>query len=169
MLQALTVAGRGQTRWSEESHETNLPADRPPDWSCCPRATAGPLGVKQEGNQMRTYFFLLIFLWWLLLLLTFVPALMVGLLCAWRMAGMTWRKGLAAGLAGGFAGVASSMAWYWFTWLLPPNDMDIIGYFLLPIPSAASAWAICCLWQRRPCVQPFSPPDGPSVNSPSPS
>lgn len=43
---------------------------------------------------MRTYFFLLIFLWWLLLLLTFIPALMVGMLCAWRMAGITWKRGL---------------------------------------------------------------------------
>jgi len=33
------------------------------------------------------------------LLLTFVPAIVVGLACGWRMAVMTWRKGLAAGLA----------------------------------------------------------------------
>ena len=58
---------------------------------------------------MRTYLFLLIFLWWLLLLLTFAPALIVGLLCGWKMAGMTWQKGLAAGLAGGFVGMACSI------------------------------------------------------------
>ena len=102
---------------------------------------------------MRTYFFLVIFLWWLLLLLTFAPALIVGLLCGWRMAGMTWKKGLAAGLAGGFVGVACSMAWYWFTDLMPGSDVIIVGYFMLPIPSAASAWAICRLGQRRSWVR----------------
>ena len=65
---------------------------------------------------MRTYFFLLIFLWWLLLLLTFVPALMVGLFCGWRMAGSTWQKGLVAGLTAGFVGVAWSLTWYWNTY-----------------------------------------------------
>jgi len=33
------------------------------------------------------------------LLLTFVTTIVVGLACGWRMAGMTWRKALVAGLA----------------------------------------------------------------------
>lgn len=98
---------------------------------------------------MRTYLFLLIFLWWLLLLLTFAPALIVGLLCGWKMAGMTWQKGLAAGLAGGFVGMACSIVWYWFTYLIPGSGVAAVGYFMLPIPSVASVWAICRLWQRR--------------------
>ncbi len=91
---------------------------------------------------MRTYIFLAVLLWWLLFLLTFVPALAVGL---------TWWKGLAAGLAGGFFGVGCSMASYWFAYLIstPGSDVAVIGYFMLPIPSAASAWAICRLWARR--------------------
>ena len=98
---------------------------------------------------MRTYFFLLFFLWWLLLLLTLLPALMVGLICAWRMDRVSWRKGLLAGLAGGFVGVACSIGWYCFeTLLLPRNEIIFLGYFLLPAPSGAAAWAICRLWRR---------------------
>ncbi len=102
---------------------------------------------------MRTYFFLLILLWWLLLALTFVPALATGLVCAWRMAGVSWRKGMLAGLAGGCVGVACSIGWYWFEGqLLPQNDLLFIGYFMLPIPSAATAWAICRRWRRQPAA-----------------
>ncbi len=98
---------------------------------------------------MQTYFFLLWFVWWLLLALTFLPAIAIGLLCGWRMSGLTWRKGLLAGLAGGFVGVACSMGWYWIEGLfLPRTDVIFVGYFLLPVPSVASAWGICRLWQR---------------------
>ncbi len=103
---------------------------------------------------MLTYFFLLIFLWWLLLLLAFVPALAVGLVCAWRMDGVSWRKGLLAGIAGGFVGVAGSMGWYWLEglFLLPEASSSFVGYFLLPIPSGAAAWGACRLWRRRSLV-----------------
>ena len=78
---------------------------------------------------------------------------MVGMLCAWRMAGITWKKGLVAGVAGGIVGVACSIAWYWLTSLIPGSDVIIVGYFMLPIPSAANAWALCRLLQRRSRVQ----------------
>ena len=105
---------------------------------------------------MRTYFFLLIFLWWLLLLLTFVPALAVGLVCAWRMDGVSWRKGVLAGIAGGLVGVAGSMGWYWLEglFLLPYSSASFVGYFLLPIPSGAVAWGACRLRRRRSLVNP---------------
>ena len=102
-------------------------------------------------TNMLTYFFLLIFFWWALLLLTFVPALAVGLLCAWRRNRVGWRKGLLAGLIGGFAGVACSLGWYWFEGLvlLPEASNAYIGYLLLPIPSGMAAWAICRFRRRR--------------------
>ena len=101
---------------------------------------------------MLTYFFLLIFLWWLLLLLAFVPALAVGLVCAWRMDGVSWGKGVLAGIAGGLVGVAGSMGWYWVERLLLPESVALVGYFLLPIPSGAAAWGACRLWRRRSLV-----------------
>ena len=106
--------------------------------------------------NMLTYFFLLIFLWWLLLPLTFVPALAVGLVCAWRMDGVSWRKGLLAGIAGGFVGVAGSMGWYWLEglFLLPGASSSFVGYFLLPIPSGSAAWGTCRVWRSRSLVNP---------------
>ena len=107
-------------------------------------------GTPKLGCEMWTYFFLLIYLWWLLLLFTFVPALAVGLLCGWKTASLTWRKGLVAGLAGGFVGVACSMGWYWCIRLLPPNDVIAGGYVIgsvLPIASTASTWGICRFWR----------------------
>ena len=105
---------------------------------------------------MRTYFFLLVFLWWLLLLLTFIPGLAVGLACAWRMDGVSWRKGVLAGIAGGFVGVAGSMGWYWLEglFLLPEDSSSFVGYFLLPIPSGTAAWLVCRFWRRRILVNP---------------
>lgn len=97
---------------------------------------------------MSTYFFLLVFLWWLLLL-TFVPALATGLTSVRRMAGMTWQKGLVAGLVEGTVRVAGSIGWYWVGVLTPSNDVSVVGFFTLPIPSAATAWGICRFWQRR--------------------
>ena len=103
---------------------------------------------------MLTYFFLLIFLWWLLLLLTFAPAVTVGVACAWRMDGVSWRKGLLPGLAGGFVGVACSMGWYCLDRRLLPESVALIGYFLLPIPSGMAAWSVYRLWRRRSLVKP---------------
>ena len=99
--------------------------------------------------MLESLFFIIFHYWPFLLALTFMPALMVGMLCAWGMAEMTWRKGFVAGMAGGLVGVACTMGWCWFTNLIPGSDVITVGYFMLPIPSGASAWAICRLWQRR--------------------
>lgn len=98
---------------------------------------------------MLTYFFLLTFLWWLLLLLTFVPALAVGFACAWRMDGVSWRRALIAGLAGGLVGVAGSMGWYWVEGRLLPESVAVGGYFVLPVPSGVAAWLVCRFRRQR--------------------
>lgn len=98
--------------------------------------------------MLESLFFVIFHYGPFLLALTFVPALAVGLLCGWRMAGMTWKKGTIAGLAGSFVGVSCSVGWYGFTFVLPPNDVIAGGYVMLPVPSAATAWLICRLWVR---------------------
>ena len=98
---------------------------------------------------METYIFLFVFFWWLLLLLTVAPAVITGLVCVWRMSGVSQNKGLLAGLAGGFVGVACSIGWYWFEdQFLPRTEILFIGHFMLPIPSAGTAWLICQMWRR---------------------
>ena len=98
---------------------------------------------------MQTYIFLFVFFWWLLLLLTFAPAIATGLICAWRMAGVSQNKALLAGFAGGFVGVACSIGWYWFEHLfLPRTEALFIGHFMLPVPSSLAAWVVCRVWRR---------------------
>ncbi len=97
---------------------------------------------------MRTYFFLLLFVWWLLLLLTFVPALMAGLVCGWPMRSLGWKRGALAGLVGGIVGVGFSMLWYIG---IPSIDFIAGEYWglLIPVSSVVSAWMICRIWSRR--------------------
>ena len=99
--------------------------------------------------MLESLFFVIFHYWPFLLALTLVPALLTAWLCGWKMTGITWRKGLAAGLGGGILGVAVAIAWFCLSFLLREIFAALLGYCMLPIPSAAGAWAICRLWQRR--------------------
>ena len=96
--------------------------------------------------MLESLFFVIFHYSLFLLALTLVPALLTAWLCGWKMAGITWQKGLAAGLGGGILGVAVAIAWSSLSFR---DFAALLGYVLLPIPSAASAWAICRLGQRR--------------------
>ena len=106
------------------------------------------LGTR-EVSMLESLFFVIFHYWPILLMLTLAPALLTAWLCGRKMAGMTWQKGLAAGLGGGILGVAVAIAWSCLSFLHQEIFVARVGYVLLPIPSAASAWAICRLWQRR--------------------
>jgi len=98
---------------------------------------------------LDSLFFVIFHYWPILLALTLVPALLTAWLCGWKMAGITWQKGLAAGVGDRILGVAVAIAWVCLSFRLPESFADLLGYVLLPFPSAASAWAICRLWPRR--------------------
>ncbi len=102
--------------------------------------------------MLESLFFVIFHYWPFLLALTLVPALLTAWLCGWKMAGITWKKGLAAGLGGGILGVAVAIAWVCLSFRFQESFAALLEYVLLLLPSAASAagtWAICRLWQRR--------------------
>ena len=104
--------------------------------------------------MLESLFFVIFHYWPFLLALTLVPALLTAWLCGWKMAGITWKKGLAAGLGGGILGVAVAIAWVClsFQFRFQESFAALLEYVLLLLPSAASAagaWAICRLWRRR--------------------
>ncbi len=48
--------------------------------------------------MLESFFFVIFHYWPFLLALTLVPALLTAWFCGWKMAGITWKQGLAAGL-----------------------------------------------------------------------
>ncbi|MCY4556517.1 MAG: hypothetical protein OXF79_09100 [Chloroflexi bacterium] len=100
--------------------------------------------------MLESLFFVIFHYSLFLLALTLVPALLTAWLCGWKMAGITWQKGLAAGLGGGILGVAVAIAWVCLSFWLQESFADLLGYVLLPTASAAvGAWAICRSWRSR--------------------
>ena len=99
---------------------------------------------------MRTYFILVFVFWWwpLLLLLTFVPAIVAGAVCGWRMRGLDWKRRVLAGLVSGFVGLGCSIAWY----AVGTPGMDFMLWLycnlVLPVPSVTGAWMTCRLCSR---------------------
>ena len=98
--------------------------------------------------MLESLFFVIFHYWPFLLALTLAPALLTPWLCGWKMTGITWQKGLAAGLGAGILGAAVAIAWFCLAFLLQESTV-LLGYVLLPIPSVASAWAICRVGRRR--------------------
>ncbi len=98
---------------------------------------------------------ILIFLTWPIVLgLTLLPGLIAGWFCVWRMVAVRWWVGSMAGVLGGMAGAVVGIGWYWLTFAYQQHEFatsgaSVLVYFLLPIPSAATAWGFCLLWNRR--------------------
>ena len=102
--------------------------------------------------MLESLFFTLFHYWPILLALTLVPALLTAWLREWRMTGIGWWNSSWAGLGGGILGVAVAIAWFCLSFMLRESALEsalLFGFALLPIPSAASAWAVCGFWQPR--------------------
>ena len=98
--------------------------------------------------MFESLFFIIFHYWPILAALTLVPALLTAWLCGRKMTGLGWRNSSLAGLGGGILGIAVAVAWFFLAFLLQERAA-LFAYAVLPIPSAASAWAICRLWARR--------------------
>ena len=86
------------------------------------------------------------------LVLAVTPAMLTGWICAWRITDIGWRAGSLAGLGGGIFGVVLVIAWRFLAIAFREYEgpsVLLLGYVLVPILSAAAAWALCGLWRRR--------------------
>ena len=101
--------------------------------------------------------FTILHYWHLLLAMTLAPALPTAWISDWMGTSIGWRNSTLAGLGGGATGVAAAIALFGATFVLREYNV-LFGYILLPIISAASAWAFRRLWQHRSRLR-LSPPN----------